>query len=67
MANSQVSPVDISRISIRTDLPVTERVRRFVEDVGNPYCFLVQGTVVHVRFRPDARSLQESLFHLPSK
>ena len=67
MANHPVSPVDISRVNIRTDLPVTERVRRFVEDVGDPYCFLVQGTIVHVRFRPNARSLQESLFHLASK
>lgn len=60
-------PVDISRIQIRTDLPVTERVRQFVADVGDPYCFLVQDTVVHVRFRSNARSLQESLFRLASK
>ena len=60
-------PVDISRIQIRSDLPVTERVRQFVSDVGDPYCFLVQDTVVHVRFRSNARSLQESLFKLASK
>ena len=47
-------PVDISRIQIRSDLPVTERVRQFVSDVGDPYCFLVQDTVVHVRFRSNA-------------
>lgn len=60
-------PVDVSRIQIRTDLPVTERVRRFVADVGDPYCFLVRDTVVRVRFRSNARSLQESLFRLASK
>ena len=61
------SMVDISRIQVQTDLPVAERVRRFVAEVGDPYCFLVQDTVVHVRFRPNGQSLQEGLLKLASQ
>ena len=59
--------VDLAHVKVRKELPVQERIRQFVSDVGNPYWFQVQGIAVHVRFQPQARTLQESLLHLAQK
>lgn len=42
--------VDIKDVRINTDLPDTERMMDFVQQIGNPYCYLCNGMVVKTRF-----------------
>lgn len=42
--------VDIKDVKINTDLPDTERMMDFVQQIGNPYCYLCNGMVVKTRF-----------------
>jgi hypothetical protein len=42
--------VDIKDVKIDTDLPDTERMMDFIQQIGNPYCYLCNGMVVKTRF-----------------
>ena len=42
--------VDIKEVKINTDLPDTQRMLDFVQQIGNPYCYLCNGMVVKTRF-----------------
>ena len=42
--------VEIKDVKINTDLPDTERMMDFVQQVGNPYRYLCCGVVVKTRF-----------------
>ena len=42
--------VDIRNVKIDRTLPSDERVRSFIEQIKNPYCFKVGDTVVKVSF-----------------
>lgn len=52
--------VDIKDVKIREGIPLPERVRDYVEQIKNPYCYLSHGTVVKIRFA-GTRSLEECL------
>ena len=41
---------DISDIHIDKSLPPAERARKYIRDGYNPYRFLVDGTVINLRF-----------------
>ena len=56
--------VDISRLHVNRNLPVHERIKQFVSDVGNPYLFRVNDTVVKVQYSEQGISLQERLSRL---
>ena len=47
--------------SVRTDknLSQTERYRRFLEQIGNPYCYLDGKTVVKISFANTRRTLAD--------
>lgn len=53
--------VDISTIHIRHDLPHTEKVLAFLEQIKNPYCFLCGGIPVRVCYSDDGSKLGEIL------
>ncbi len=42
--------VDIKDVVIDKDLPPTERVRDFIRQVKNPYCYKSHGMIVKIRF-----------------
>ncbi|MCD7811226.1 MAG: hypothetical protein LUG91_05160 [Ruminococcus sp.] len=42
--------VDINHVHINPDLPYAERIREFVCQIKNPYCYLNNGIVVKVSF-----------------
>ena len=44
------SLVDINDVKINTDLPVAERVKDFIRQVKNPYCYKNHGIIVKVSF-----------------
>ena len=58
---------DLTQIQVNPALPVRERLRRFITDIGNPYLFRVGDTVVHVRYNSQPATLQERLIHLASQ
>lgn len=41
---------DLSRVEVDKDLPVVERVREYIHQVGNPYLFKVGDTAVKIEF-----------------
>ena len=52
--------VEIQDVTIREDLPLPERVKDYVQQIKNPYCYLSHGTVVKIRFA-GTRTLEECL------
>lgn len=52
--------VDIKDVTIREDLPIPERVRDYIQQIKNPYCYLSHGTVVKIRFA-GSRTLEECI------
>ena len=57
---------DISDIKVDKSLPVMERLISFIEQIGNPYYFKVNGTPVRVAFTKNAHAFQESVERLVS-
>ena len=54
--------VDLREVHIDTALPVPKRMERFVQQVGNPYLFKVDGLIVRAVFSPGSgRSLMDAL------
>ena len=51
--------VDVTRIRIDEGLPKEERVREFVRQVKNPYCFRVGNVVVKNVYSNDGVHLRE--------
>lgn len=51
--------VDINEVKIDRTLPKEERIRNFVEQIKNPYCFKVGNVVVKNVYSTDGVSLKE--------
>ena len=52
---------DIRSVRIDPSKPPAERVKAFVDQIGNPYCYLDGGVVVEVGFADTDISLQDRL------
>lgn len=52
---------DISDVVIDTSKPCIERIKSFVDQIGNPYCYLDNGVVVEVGYSDTDISLQDRL------
>ena len=52
--------VDIDSVKINADLPVEERIKDYIRQVRNPYCYLSHGVVVKIGFK-GKRTLEECL------
>lgn len=52
---------DIGNIVIDTKLPKEERMKSFIEQIGNPYCYLDNGIVVQISYADTPVSLEERL------
>ena len=58
---------DLRDVQIDTARPVRERMVSFLQQVGNPYLFKVDGLIVRVVFSPGSgRSLMDALTALMS-
>lgn len=53
--------VDISTIKVDKELPVKERVKSYIKQIKNPYCFKVNDTVVKIRFSDTNITLEQRL------
>ena len=52
---------ELSEVRLHSDLPVQERLELFLCQIGNPYCFKVNGTPVQVSFSDCTKTLDEAL------
>ena len=52
---------DIEDVKIDPNLPKEERMRSFVEQIGNPYLFRCNGHIVRVKFDDTDRMLEDCL------
>ena len=55
--------VDIRAVEIDPELPREERIRSFVRQIGNPYCFKVGNVVVKTSFADTDVTLDDRLEH----
>ena len=53
--------VDISSVKIDSELPKTERIRSFISQIGNPYCYLDGDVVVGISYADTDISLEDRL------
>ena len=51
--------VDIREVPVERGLPAEERIKRFIGEVKNPYCFRVGDVVVKTVFSEDGGSFGE--------
>lgn len=55
------SLVDICSIHIDTALPAVQKMQSYLEQIGNPYCFLCGDTPVRIRFVSESKTLKQAL------
>lgn len=52
---------DIRDVVIDTSLPCKERIKSYIDQVGNPYCYIDNGIVVALGYADTQVSLQDRL------
>lgn len=52
---------DIREVVIDTSQPCRERVKNYIEQIGNPYCYLDDGVVVQIGYADTPVSLHDRL------
>lgn len=52
---------DIRDVVIDTSKPCRDRVKNYIEQIGNPYCYLDNGVVVQIGYADTPVSLQDRL------
>lgn len=52
---------DIRDVVIDTSLPCGERIKSYIEQIGNPYCYMDDGVVVALGYADTQVSLQDRL------
>lgn len=57
---------DIRDVVIDTSIPCSERIMRYIEQIGNPYCYLDDGVVVEIGYSDTNVSLQDRLLSYAS-
>lgn len=60
-AINRASLHDIGNVSIDMTLPQQERMKSFIEQIGNPYCYLDGDIVVSIGYADTDISLQDRL------
>jgi len=53
--------IDIANIAIDPDMPIEERVQKYIEQVENPYIFRVEKVPVRVVFSKTGRTLDNAI------
>lgn len=52
---------DIKDVVIDTTKPCSERLKNYIEQIGNPYCYLDDGIVVEIGYSDTQVSLHDRL------
>lgn len=53
--------VDIRDVHVDPNLPKDERIKEYLRQIKNPYCFKCGDFTVHARFSKDGPTLEECL------
>lgn len=53
--------IDLNSVHIDETAPVPERVRNFLEQIRNPYCFRVGDVAVKVNYQVNGPSFQQNI------
>lgn len=56
--------VDIRNVKIDRNLPSDERIRSFIEQIKNPYCFKVGDTIVKVSFADTPNTITDNFINM---
>jgi hypothetical protein len=56
--------IDLNDVHVDTNLPKIERIKDFIRQIKNPYCYKVGKTAVKVNYANDGVSLEERLENL---
>lgn len=51
--------IDISSVHVDTSLSAAERMKKYIEEIKNPYLFRSGNLIVRVRFTPDGADLSD--------
>ena len=52
---------DIRSVTIDASLSQDERIKSYLRQIGNPYCYLDNGIVVHIRYADTSVSLADRI------
>lgn len=52
---------DISSVKIDSGLPCEERIKNYVQQIGNPYCYLDSGIIVGIGYTDTNITLHDRL------
>ena len=55
------SKIDINDISVDKDLPKPERIKEYIRQIKNPYCFKCGNFVVKARYQNAGLSIEDCL------
>ncbi len=58
---AHTAPQDIACVNIDTSASCAERIKQYVEQVGDPYCYTDNGIVVKLAYSNTDVSLQDRL------
>ena len=58
---THTAPRDIAFVSIDTSVSCAERIKQYVKQVGDPYCYTDSGIVVKLAYANTDVSLQDRL------
>ena len=53
--------VDINDISVNKDLPKSERIKEYIRQIKNPYCFKCGNFVVTAKYSDKGLSIEDCL------
>ncbi|MDR2514292.1 MAG: hypothetical protein LBD02_03675 [Christensenellaceae bacterium] len=53
--------VDITKFHIDPNIPLADRMKQYMADIRNPYCFRVGQTPVKISFSPDGKTLDNAV------
>ncbi|MDD4509488.1 MAG: hypothetical protein PHY23_00995 [Oscillospiraceae bacterium] len=56
--------VDIRDVQIDSSMPTEEKIKAFVEQVKNPYCFKVGSVVVRVSYTGEKTTMNEQFANM---
>lgn len=58
---------ELTDIHIDATLPYLDRMKKIEEELGNPYCFLIDKTPVQIVYSHDGKTLEECLYRYFAK
>lgn len=58
---------ELTEIVINPDEPIKQRIENYVEQIGNPYQFLINGKRVKISFDDTNRTLEDCLHNYAMK